>query len=126
MKFQISQDQTTGLGNLNLTSSSDLKTNIWLSLNVKKGSLFQDPNFGLEPITKITASNILKFQQNIVSALKWLVLAGSATATNVLVEQDLTDMTRLDVKVSVTQANGYITNYQQYFAVGGPSKTITV
>jgi phage gp46-like protein len=118
MGYQIALDPATGLGTMSLQTSTDIKTGIYLSLNTKKGTLFQDPIFGLETIDKITGPNILVQKQNVESALNWLILAGSATSIDVLVEQDLSDISRLDVKVTATQASGYVVKYEQFIEVG--------
>jgi phage gp46-like protein len=126
MKFAITQDPETGLGMMQLSASTDIRTDIYMTLNTPYGSFFQNRDFGLKGITKISVSNILILKQNIESALKWMVLTGIATKIDVIVEPDLTDINRLDIKVTATQANGFVVTYQQYYAVGGPSKAITV
>ena len=108
---------------MTFVKNTDIRTCIYLSLNTVYGSFFQDKTFGLKGINKITKSNILLLQQNVQSALKWMLLAGIATKFDVIVEQDLTDISRLDIKVTATQADGYVITYTQFYPVGGPSNT---
>jgi phage gp46-like protein len=108
-------------GIMTFTGNTDVSTDIYMSLSTPKESFFQNKSFGLEGIQKITQNNILILKENIASALKWMILAGSVTSFDIVVEQDLTDINRLDISVTATQANGFIVHYQQFYAVGGPS-----
>ena len=115
-------DQPNGLpqGYMTFNKNTDCRTDLYDSLYMKKGSWWFDPTFGLQSISKITASNILSFQQNIESALAWMVNAGRASTIDVTVEQDIQNMNQLDVLINITQPNGFIVAYHQYYRVGGP------
>lgn len=98
----------------------DIRTNIWISLNMKKGSLFVDPDFGLDlsDIKKITDANLLLAKQRIEDALAWMITVGKATSIAVTVERDTQDFNRMDIKVEARQPDGLLIVFQQYRPVG--------
>jgi phage gp46-like protein len=73
---QMTFDQTTSLGN-----------NVYLSLMVKRGSFFQDPNFGSRLYLLQRAKNTARNEGLAIAyareALAWLVSSGRATKINV-------------------------------------------
>lgn len=126
MDFQIQLEQGTNTGSLVFAKNSDIRTSMFLSLNINKGDFFQNRNFGcnLYKIKKITPQNIALAQQYIQESLQWLIQTGRATTIDVVVEQDSMSPGQLDIKVSATQPNGLIIKYvTKYFAVGGPAGT---
>jgi phage gp46-like protein len=126
MDFQIQLNQGTNTGALVFAKNQDIRTNIFLSLSINKGSFFQNKDFGCElfKIKKITGPNILLAQQYVQDALQWLIQTGRATSITVIVEQDLIDRNRLDIKISAIQPNGLIIKYTtKFYPVGGPAGT---
>ena len=108
-------------GLINFEKSTDISGDILISLNTKQGSFFQNRSFGsqLYKIKKVTAPNIRLAQQYVQDALSWLITIGRAVSFDVLVEQDLNDINRLDIKIKATQPNGLIINYTHYYYVVG-------
>ena len=108
------------MGALSLTKNSDLRTSIYNSLNINYGSFFQYPTFGskLYQIKKITDANLLLAKQYVQEALTWIIQVGRATSIDVLVEKDLQDRNRFDIKVTATQPSGLIITYKQFKLVG--------
>ena len=103
--------------------TTDLGNNVWLSLMVKRGSFFQDPNFGSRLYLLQRAKNTLKTQALAIAyaqeALAWLISSGRATAINVTAEVVPTDsiwMRRFDIQVF--QANGQQVTFTIYTPVG--------
>jgi len=131
MDFQI---DNTGL---TFNKNVDIRTDVYTSLNVAQGTFFQNPGFGskLTQVKKVTANNLLLAQQYVQNALQWLLQTGRATQISSIVEKDDNDFNRLNIKVTIVQANGVLLYYQQFFdvksgkitwaSVGGPSSTWT-
>ena len=123
MDFQIVTDAQNPYGSLALTKSPDLRGKIFASLMCRKGSFFQDPTFGSElyKIKKLTQSNLNLAVQYCQKALQWMIDTGVAASFDILCEQDLQDVTRLDIKVSATTVSGSTITYTLWYPVGGPS-----
>jgi hypothetical protein len=118
MDFQIVMNSQYPTGGLVLVKNGDIRTSIYNSINVKKGTFFGDPTFGCEHITKITAGNLTLEKQRVQASLAWLLQTGRAKTIDVIVEQDTLDVSRVNIKVTATQPNGLIITYQQYRPVG--------
>jgi phage gp46-like protein len=116
MDFQVYLDQENPSGNMTFYKNEDIRTDIYMSLNTIYGNFFQNPRFGskLSTIRKITVENINLARQYVEQAVAWLLNVGRATSINVIVEQDLSDFNRLDIKVTATQPDGLIITYQQF------------
>jgi phage gp46-like protein len=69
-------------------------------------------------IKKLTDSNILLAKQRIEQALKWMLTAGRAKSIKVIVERDIQDFNRMNIKVEVTQPDGLLIVYTEYRTVG--------
>jgi phage gp46-like protein len=119
MDFQI--NFSDGIGRMSFVKNTDIRTNIYLSINTLKGAWFLDPNFGMARINKITNANVLLQKQYVQDALAWIIQAGRATKIDVTVEPDFMDINRINLKVIATQPDGLIIHYTQFVTVGGPS-----
>jgi phage gp46-like protein len=114
MDFQISASGDGRTGTMQFQKNMDIKTGMWLSISTEKGTFFQDPGFGLTKMTKVTDQDIPLYTGYIEEALDWLLQSGRAKSIDVLVERDLQDVTRLNIKVQATQPNGLIVTYETY------------
>jgi phage gp46-like protein len=117
MDFTITP--TSGLGSLTLEKATDIRSDIYNSLNIKKGSFFQNRNFGNDMfrIKKVTAQNLNLAKQYIQEALAWLLQVGRAKTIDVIVEADSADINRINVKVTATQPDGLIVTYSEWVYV---------
>jgi len=127
MDFAITVDNN-GNADILWTKPEDITTNIYLSLNITKGLLFNKPSFGLNlnDIKKITDKNIEKIKQRIENALQWLIDVGKAKSILVTVERDTIVDTRINYKIEAIQADGLpviVTNFRD---VGGPADGFTI
>jgi phage gp46-like protein len=114
MDFQINVSGDGRSGTMQFQKNSDIKTGMWLSLSTQKGTFFQDPTFGLQRMTKVSDSDIPLYTQYIEEALDWLLQSGRAKSIDVLVERDLNDVNRINVKVQATQPDGLIVTYETF------------
>jgi phage gp46-like protein len=101
--------------------NTNISTNVYLSLFVKKGSQFQRPDFGCEWVNKISPQSLNLQRQNIINALKWMIKAQRAKKIDVWVEQDLRTYNQMNISITVTQQNGIPITYTLFMPVGGPS-----
>lgn len=118
MDYQINLIKGQGIMSLN-TKNSDIRTSIYLSINIQPGDWFMFPDFGMKRITKITAANILLQKQYVTQALDWMIKAGKATSFDITVEQDTFDVSRINISVIGRQPNGFVVTYEQFMMVGG-------
>lgn len=120
MDFKILCDSQNPSGALTFEKNTDISTDIFLSIFTKKGSLFQRPDFGsdLWKIIKLSVTSLNLAKQYIESALTWLIRVGKAKSVNVLVEKDSLNLGQMNIKVTVTQANGVEISYQMWKNVG--------
>lgn len=98
----------------------DISNNIWLSLNVKKGTLFSAPEFGsrLHLIEKNTPQAPALAEAYAKEALKWLLDIGRAKSIDVTAEQDMENHpNRLILRGVVEQANGSRVPFEQFVEV---------
>ena len=116
MDFQVILDAQYPTGGLTFTKNSDIRTDIFNSINIKKGSFFQNPDFGseLHTIKKLTDSNLLLARQYIQEATQWMINTGRAVSLDVIVERDSTDRGRMNLKITAVQPNGLIIVWEQY------------
>ena len=134
MDFQVVMDSSYPTGGLTFTKNSDIRTNIYLSLNIKKGSWFANTQFGNElyKVKKVTDAGLVLAKQYIEQALQWLIQTGKATSIKVeVVKSD--KLGSINFNVQALQPNGITVYYQQFLDVqtgklswapiGGPSAT---
>ena len=107
---------------------TNIATNIYTSLMIKKGSLFNTPSFGLDlsDIKKVTATNIKLIETRLRDALQWLIDIGKAKTINVIVERDSLDRSRINYKVEAVQADGIPVIVSYFRTVGGAADDFSI
>ena len=127
MNFKIIQGGN-GEPEMSWETSEDISTNIYWSLWIRKGDLYNAPRFGLDTkgMDKITTNTIGLFQKRIEKALKWLLDIGKAISIDVLVERDLTNINRVNYRVDAVQADGIPIVVSNFVSVGGPSSDFAI
>ncbi|NLT24774.1 MAG: hypothetical protein GXX82_17150 [Syntrophorhabdus sp.] len=110
MDFKILTDDDA-IGQMTFDPAEDIMNNVYLSLVVKRGSWFQNPEFGsrlhLLQRAKNTEKTAALAEEYCKEALRWLIDTGRATNVVVYTERDRTqDLHRLKLLVEVTQADG--------------------
>lgn len=120
MDYSITQG-SEGTPELSWSKPTDITTNIYTSLNITKGSLFNMPDFGLDlsDIRKVTANNINLIRTRLETALAWLLDVGKAKSITVIVEKDNRDIHRINYKVEALQADGIPVTVTNFRTVGG-------
>lgn len=106
---------------LTFETSESIYNLIWTSLNVKKGSFFQNPEFGsrLSELTReknVERVRLLSIDYS-KDALQWLIDAGKATAVEVIAEKDLRDLNRINILITVTQTDGQDIEFKTFVEV---------
>lgn len=114
MDFAITTDGVTA--DMTADKAGDIFNNIVTTLAIKKGSWWNDPNFGVtdRPRLKITPANIRLIQQDIEQALQWIIDAGRATSIVVTTWRDEEQRHRVNCLISATQADGRIITYDTF------------
>ena len=125
MDFKIITDFEAGTAMMSWDKEDSIRGNIYFSLNIIPGTIFNNPTFGLKlsDIKKITTNSIELIHQRIIKALQWMIDVGKATSVSVLVERDTIDKNRVNIKVDMKQSDGTAITYSQFKTVGGPSDT---
>ncbi len=108
MDFALRLDGITA--DMDWQQAGTILNNVWLSLMTRRGSFFQNPDFGsrlhLLQREKNTATTERLAREYCLEALQWLIDVGRADAVDVITERDTTvDPYRLKLVVTVTQAN---------------------
>lgn len=108
--------------------NDDITGNIYFSLNIIPGTIFNNPSFGLllSDINKVTVNNITLIKQRVTNALRWILDVGKATSIDVIIERDLSNINRVNIKVEAKQTQGTILLYSQFKDVGGPSSGFSI
>ncbi len=123
MDFAIDTSGNDGIGQMTFNDATNYMNNVYLSLMVKKGSFFQNPDFGsrlyLLNRSKLTPQTAALAVDYVKEALQWMLDAGRATAIDVQTEIDTAVTGRLKVRVDVTQNNGSIITFQTFVGVIG-------
>ena len=127
MNFGIAVD-SAGVGTMTWAKPTDIGTNIWWSLNIDQGAVFNNVEFGfkVDDIKKVTAGNIGLLTQRVEKALQWLLNTGKAQSVEVLVERDSLDFNRINWKVTAVQADGFPITVTSFRTIGGPSGGFSV
>jgi hypothetical protein len=122
MDFAIVQGQD-GVAEMSWSKNVDQSTSVFLSLNIKKGTMFNNVGFGLDlsDIKKVTNNNIDLIRQRYQQALQWMSNTGRVKNLNIIVERDTTEYNRINAKVEITQANNEVITYLEWRSIGGPS-----
>lgn len=123
MDFKIITDFEAGTAMMSWDKEDSIRGNIFFSLNIIPGSIFNNPTFGLklDDIKKITTASIELIHQRITNSLQWIIDVGKATSIVVLVEKDDLDKNRINIKIEAVQSDGTALSYSQFLPVGGPS-----
>jgi phage gp46-like protein len=95
----------------NKAEDSNLRNNVYLSLMIRRGSWFQNLDFGsrlhLLQREKNTEQTAVLAEEYCREALQWLIDSGRARKIDIVAERDrLQDLHRLKLLVSVTKSNG--------------------
>ncbi len=119
--IDIATDGTAG-GQMtfNQTEDNNLLNNIYLSLMTRRGTFFQNQEFGsrLHLLKKNTARAEALAVGYCREALQWLIDIGRATAVDIETERDTAeDLHRLKIKVAVTKADGGTVTFQTFVEV---------
>jgi phage gp46-like protein len=116
--IEIATDGSAG-GEMTFEKAEDIMNNIYLSLMVRRGSWFQNPDFGsrLHLLTraKNTAQTQALAEDYYREALQWLIDCGRATKIEVYTERNPSEnLYRLKVQVTVTQADGNEVTFETF------------
>jgi phage gp46-like protein len=122
MDFKILTDDDATVGQMTFDPAGDIMNNVYLSLVVKRGSWFQNPDFGsrlhLLQRAKNTEKTAALAEEYCREALAWLIDCGRATKIDVHTERDRSqDLHRLKLLVEVTQADGRTVSFDRFVEV---------
>jgi phage gp46-like protein len=122
MDFTILTDDDATVGRMTFDPAGDIMNNVYLSLVVKRGSWFQNPEFGsrlhLLQRAKNTEKTAALAEEYCREALQWLIDTGRATKVDVHTERDRSqDLHRLKLLVEVTQADGRTVSFDRFVEV---------
>ncbi len=111
-----------GLGQMTFDRADSIMNNIFLSLMVRRGSFFQNPEFGSRLHLLHRAKNTEKTAALAVEyckeALQWLLDVGRATKIEVVSQRDrLQDLNRLKLLIETTQADGRTVTFDYFVEV---------
>jgi phage gp46-like protein len=100
-------------------TSSDLFNNVYLSLEITKGTWWFDQGFGLRRRAhrKNTAAMAVLLQQDCRDALQWLLGNGRATSIEVSAIANPDNRTWLGIRCTVTAASGETVTYDKFTEV---------
>ncbi len=123
MDFAIDTSANDGIGQMTFNDAANYMNNVYLSLMTRKGSFFQNPDFGsrlhLLNRSKLTPQTVALAADYVREALQWMIDAGRATAVDVETEIDTAVTGRLKVRVDVTQNDGQIITFTTFVGVIG-------
>lgn len=117
-----------GIAEMSWDKPEDISGNIFTSLSIPKGKLFNLPSFGLDlsDIKKVTSNNINLIKTRIQAALSWLIDIGKAKSINIIVEKDQKDITRINYSIEAIQADGIPVTVSYFRTVGGPDADFSI
>lgn len=104
------------------TENGNLMNNIYLSLTVRRGTFFQNQDFGsrlhLLQRAKNTEQTAALAAEYCKESLQWLIDSARATKIDVYTERDRTeDLHRLKLLVEVTKADGHTVSFATFVEV---------
>ncbi|NLT22617.1 MAG: hypothetical protein GXX82_06185 [Syntrophorhabdus sp.] len=122
MDFKILTDDDATVGQMTFDPAGDIMNNVYLSLVVKRGSWFQNPDFGsrlhLLQRAKNTEKTAALAEEYCREALAWLIDCGRATKIDIHTERDRSqDLHRLKLLVEVTQTDGRQVSFDRFVEV---------
>ena len=109
-----------GRGAMTFDKADTIFNNVYLSLTVRKGSFFANPEFGsrLHLLRKNTARTAALAEAYAKEALQWLIDTVKATTIEVTAQRNvLSDPCRLKLLVEVTQSDGQNITFEVFVEV---------
>jgi phage gp46-like protein len=111
MDFAITIDNQSGLGQMTFDQATTIMNNIYLSMEVKRGSFFADTSFGSRLHLLQRAKNTDTTMQLAIDyckeALQWMIDAGKASLINVYAQRNMMEnINRLKLLIEVTPYSG--------------------
>ena len=106
-----------GLAGMSFDPANGIFNNVYHSLTVPRGSFFHNPSFGLRQRGRLknTPATAALIRQDYLEALQWLIDVARAKAIDVQTERDnLQDLSRLKILVTVTQADGRVLTFTTF------------
>lgn len=99
--------------------SADIGNNLYLSLAIRKGTWWLDPEFGLRDRgrMKITEKNIRLVRGDCLEALQWILDSGRARSVEVTVSRDTQNLNRLQASIEAVQADGRKVTFDKFIEV---------
>lgn len=119
MRHAIAID-AAGTAILTTTSGSPLFTNVYLSLEIRQGTWWHAPVFGLRHRRRMknTATTAMLLQQDFEAALQWLLDSQRAATVTVTMTRDVAaDPHRIAGRVTVVGSDGEEITYTKYIPV---------
>jgi phage gp46-like protein len=91
--------------------------NVYLSLMVKRGTFFQNPDFGMRSLAraKNTKNVEVLAKEYCLEALQWIKDSKKATKIDVFAQRD--SLNRMKVLIEVVQADGRQVNFETFLEV---------
>lgn len=93
--------------------------NLYLSLAIRKGSWWIDPEFGLDlpQGMKVTSATAADLRQRILKATAWIIRLGRARSIEVYTERDDINPGRINSAVRAVQADGREIQFSTFLEV---------
>lgn len=124
MDFALQINNQTGIAQMTFEKAMDgnLLNNIYLSLMVRRGAFFQNPDFGSRLHLLKRAKNTERTEALAVEyckeALQWLLDVGRVTKIEIITERDRSlNLDRLKLLVEATKADGDSVTFMTYVEV---------
>lgn len=119
MALDFGIDLVDGRPEMTLEKRDSIYTNIWLSLNIRRGTLFVDLSFGsrLHEIDLLTDDNVRLARDYCREALKWMLDTGRLKRLDVSTERDASDRNRLNIAIGAITQDDRIVEYETYYSV---------
>jgi hypothetical protein len=119
MDFKMISEKN-GTAKMSWDKNDNITGNIYFSLNIIPGTIFNNPDFGLllSDILKVTVNNIALIKQRIKKSLQWILDINKAKSIDIIVERDLGNINRVNIKIEALQADGLFIEYSQFKTVG--------
>lgn len=116
MDFRISYDNQPGVIDQTFDQASDILNNIIITMAIKKGSWWHDPEFGLKdrPRAKNTPATARLIQQDVQQALQWIIDAGRASSIEITTWRPENDLHRLIIQITATQSDNRTVTYTTF------------
>ena len=101
---------------MSLDAASDMRNNILLSLHVKKGAFFLDPDFGsrLHEVQSLSVADIALAQQYAAESLAWLIKIGRAKTVSISAARE---GIYLRLNIVVVRSDNSPASYETYYRV---------